>query len=104
MRDEAIVMMTRLESLGHVVTSTWLKQTDAEDDATARMDLADVDAAEMLLLWQPGEWASKGTGGRHVEFGYALARGKLLTIIAEEPTNAFHRLYDVRIIRTIEDL
>ncbi len=102
-RNDAIKLMTKLEAMGHVVTSRWLKEVDAEDDATARKDLEDVDAAELLLLWQPTEWERAGTGGRHVEFGYALARGKQLTLLGRR-VNAFHQLYDVRVIDRIEDL
>lgn len=102
LRDSAIIVMKQLEQQGHEVTSTWLKQVDKEDDATARMDLADVDACEMLILWQPG-YEEQGTGGRHVEFGYALARGKLLTVIGRR-SNAFHQLYDCRVIDRVEDL
>jgi nucleoside 2-deoxyribosyltransferase len=102
-RERAIGMMHELQRQGHEVTSRWLKEVDDESDATARKDLEDIDAAEMLVLWQPDGWEALGTGGRHFECGYAFAKGKQLTLVGKR-ANAFHQLYDFRVIERIEDL
>jgi nucleoside 2-deoxyribosyltransferase len=99
-RDEAISIMHALEAHGHVVTSTWLRQVDTMGDYYARLDLADVDACDMLLFYQPDEWVNKGTGGRHVEFGYAIARKKLVVMIGPH-SNIFHYLDSVLHLESI---
>ncbi len=103
LRSEARDLGLTLRNLGHHVTSRWLLKDDDSSDATAQMDLDDVDRADVLLLWQPGEWANKGTGGRHVEFGYALAIGKPVVVFGSK-TNVFHYLDRVRVTERLEDL
>ena len=104
MRDEAISVMHWLESCGHGVTSSWLREgAFANDDPTARLDLADIDRANLLLALNPPEWRRAGTGGRHVELGYALALGKQIVLVGVR-TNVFHHLDCVRVISRIEDL
>jgi nucleoside 2-deoxyribosyltransferase len=93
-RDAAIKLMERLEVSGHVVTSRWLRERDEMDAAAAQKDLEDVDAADVLLFVHDEGWANKGTGGRHVEFGYALARGKRIVMIGPI-ANVFHCLDDI---------
>lgn len=95
--------MQRLEAAGHVITSRWLKAPDEMSDAFAREDLADVARADLLLAYHPGGWHDKGTGGRHVEFGYALALGKQVVLLGKR-TNIFHHLACVRVIDRLEDL
>lgn len=97
LRDEAQHLMTLLELDGHVVTSQWLRIDDMPDtDASARMDLEDIDRADALLLLNPAEWRTDGTGGRHVEFGYAYAKGKTLFVVGAR-TNVFHYLEPVHL-------
>lgn len=103
LRQEAIFVMNLLEGSGHEVTSRWLKSPDELADEHARKDLADVDACDVLLAMYPAEWADKGTGGRHVEFGYAVARGKQIVLWGPR-TNIFHYLSDVRVIEGLEEL
>lgn len=69
----------------------------------ARQDLADVDAADTLLAFNPVGWENVGTGGRHVEFGYAVARGKQIVLYGVR-SNIFHHLSQVRVITTVEEL
>lgn len=49
----------------------------------ATEDLEDIDAADVVVCFTeehiPG--ANTGRGGRHVEFGYALAKGKRIIIV-----------------------
>jgi nucleoside 2-deoxyribosyltransferase len=83
-----------LEAFGHEVTSTWLRQADDDTNDSAVMDLHDVTRAEALVLLNPREFQHSGTGGRHVEFGYALALGKPLVIVGMR-SNVFHQLNHV---------
>ncbi|GEM_PF-6660459 len=82
-----------LRQQGHEVTSRWL-----EDNAhlslpeQVRMDLEDLEAAEALVSFteEPGVYSR---GGRHVEYGYALAQAKQLFVVGP-PENIFHRTAD----------
>lgn len=102
-RDYAIWVMHQLEARGYEVTSRWLKAPDELADEHARKDLADVDAADILLALNPPDWHNAGTGGRHVEFGYAVARGKQIVLWGAK-SNIFHYLSDVKVIDSLEDL
>lgn len=101
LRDEAIAAMERLETAGHTITSRWLKSPDELADEHARKDLADVEAADLLLAMNPPNWGNTGTGGRHVEFGYALALGKRIVVIGVR-SHIFHYLDYVEILDTLE--
>jgi len=95
--------MRRLELRGHEITSRWLKAPDEMNDNYAREDLQDVADAEMLLALHPDGWEDRGTGGRHVEFGYALALGKQVVLVGKR-SNIFHHLDCVRVIERVEEL
>ncbi len=97
LRDMAQALMRRVEGAGHTVTSTWLTSYDRMTNEFACLDLADVRRADVLLALSPSEWLDKGTGGRHVEFGYALALNKPIVLIGERG-NIFHYLSDVLVI------
>lgn len=85
-----------LGQCGIEVTSRWIPNPANDfNDTAAREDFDDVDAADMLILWNPEDWATRGTGGRHVEYGYAAARGKQLVIVGSR-TNMFHHLDSTR--------
>lgn len=88
-RTELAGYADRLRKLGHVVTSRWLAgNAELPVAAQAEMDLADIDEAEVVVSFTepPGVYSR---GGRHVEFGYALARGKSLVIVGPAE-NIFH--------------
>lgn len=93
-RNLAIAVMRELEARGVTVTSSWLMVVDQNDSPTAEKDLADVAEADMLLAINPSSYANKGTGGRHVELGYAIALGKKI-VLAGERSNIFHYLDSV---------
>lgn len=103
LRDFAIAAMKALEARDIEVTSSWLRHLDEEGDKYARIDLADVARAEVLLAVNPEEFRRSGTGGRHVEFGYAVALNKRIFILGVR-TNIFHHLSDVRVIESLEEL
>lgn len=102
-REAAIELLAALEVAGFTVTSTWLREFDTLDDEHARLDLHDVERADALVLVNPEPWAAQGTGGRHVEFGYAIAKGKQLYVLGER-SNMFHHLCDVTIVPTVPAL
>ena len=103
LRDHAIGVMDKLERRGHVVTSRWLKVMLEGGHETAVLDLADVARADILLLINTPEWLRRGSGGRHVEFGYALALGHELVVLGTR-SNLFHDMNHVRFIESPEML
>jgi hypothetical protein len=62
--------------------------------ACALEDLHDVAAASVMVLFTEHPDAGYTRGGRHVEFGYALALG-LRCIVIGRPENVFHHLATV---------
>lgn len=114
-RHECHTIARLLMSKGHTITSRWvLPESDhvlpvgisaqAEDSERRRYameDLEDVRACDwcISLMEEP---RSNTRGGRHIEFGIALALGKILTIIGPRET-VFHHLDEVEHFDTIEE-
>lgn len=97
-RDEFREVAKKLVSYGHEVTSRWLDEqidvahsmadlTPAYAAKAAAHDLSDIDDAVAILFFS--EDALTPRGGRHVEFGYALAQGKWIYVIGPKE-NIFH--------------
>ena len=86
----------RLRAAGHSILSRWIyggHEThdiagDTEKARFAREDLEDLDRADAVLIFTEFTGALS-SGGRHVEFGYALAKGKRAIIVGERE-NLFH--------------
>jgi nucleoside 2-deoxyribosyltransferase len=102
-RAIAIRVMQRLEDAGIDVTSRWLRVDDEPTDAYARQDLADVAAADLLLALNVAGWEDKGTGGRHVELGYALALQKPILLVGAR-SNIFHHLAAVTVVSPMDEI
>jgi len=93
-----------LVAAGHVVTSSWLDlPPPATDDPhrtpwllrmCALMDLRALVVSDVLVAFAERESATWQSGGRHVEFGYALAVG-VPVILVGEVENIFHHLPQV---------
>lgn len=94
---------TLLVRQGMQVTSRWLDGDAGEQSAWAQHDLDDVRAADVLLALNPEGWENAGTGGRHVELGYAIALGKKVVLVGER-TNVFHHLKQIKVIDDTEDI
>lgn len=112
-RPEANRLAHMLIVKHHTITSRWVKpecdhvmptglSSQAKYDERqkfAKEDLDDIDACDwMISLTEKPR--GNGRGGRHVEFGYALASGKILTIIGPRET-VFHHLQNVEHFYTI---
>jgi nucleoside 2-deoxyribosyltransferase len=82
-------------------TSRWLTAESDLSDTWARNDLADIDSADVFVALNAEAWnrpeAQKGSGGRHVELGYALAKGKPIVLVGVR-SNIFHFHSDVRLV------
>ena len=93
--------------LGWECTARW---PDEEQTATledkkiwSQKDLNDVFIADAIILYNPKGVHGTGSGGRHVEFGYAAALNKKLILIGW-PENIFHWLPSVERFGTATDL
>lgn len=105
-----------LDDMGIEVTSRWLEEHSESVDATGRVlkqsipsdiaakeDLADIDRADCLISFtEPPDSDVPPRGGRHVEFGYALAKGKELWVVGYRE-NIFHHVPGVRYFKTWAD-
>src|SRR4029079_4191936 len=85
-RWEMLGVASTLSRAGHEVTSRWIEGGRGDDPAVvpAVEDLIDLTRADSLVSsteepTQGVRWAARG--GRHVEFGVALATGKRLCIV-----------------------
>jgi hypothetical protein len=93
-REEMLAVREDLRRAGYVVTSRWVNgehQADFDRETPegtavmarfAREDLADLIGSQCVISFQ--EVPRKPTtnrGGRHVEFGYALALGKRIICV-----------------------
>lgn len=106
--DEMRSIAESFRGRGIFVTSRWLKEgvdpnhsirtLSAEYMQTsARHDLEDIDAADYLVLFSEDPDEKFVRGGRHVEFGYALAKGKKIIVVGPKE-NIFH--YEPNVLHT----
>lgn len=107
MREVAAEWGRRLLLDGYTVTSEWLWVDEDQPDHTSRRsyaekDLRHVAAADALILMTNVRGDRSGSGGRHVEFGYALALGKRL-IVCGDLESVFHHLEGVSHALTFDD-
>lgn len=104
---------TRARIANLEVTSRWLEQdpasgyaggSDAAGHVFAERDLKDIAAADGFLFFAEDPAVGVLRGGRHVEFGVALATGKTVEVIAPcGRENVFHLLVsDSAIYSTFE--
>lgn len=76
---------------GHTVTARWVfgGEEGLSRAQIALLDLEDVDKAEVVVSFTHAHGTPTVGGGRHVEFGYALAKGKKVILIGDRE-NVFH--------------
>lgn len=92
---------SELFHLGHKITGSWLQESTkpevlSEKDwhrQLAVKDLAEVAAADCIILDLDG---ASSSGGRYVEWGFALGRFDMLKItVGENDWGVFNRLADL---------
>jgi nucleoside 2-deoxyribosyltransferase len=93
-RELLCTYASQLRANGLYVNSEWLE--GAHDDKHidsqieyAEADLHDIDNSDIFVMVQNEQIS----GGRNVEFGYALAQGKEIYVIGP-PSSIFHHLAD----------
>lgn len=114
-RKELCVYRHDLLLMGHEVTSRWLEPNPegeaAENRGTLtteeRADYADKDLTDLLqsdivVSFTEPPRSGQSRGGRHVEFGFAMACGKRCVVIGHRE-NVFHCLVNVVFFETWEE-
>lgn len=103
-REKIAKIGDRLKSLGAVITARWIYggEEGLSREQIAILDLADVDACDTLVLFTFPRGTLTTGGGRHVEFGYAMARGKNLVVIGSRE-NVFCHAPNVGVYATLDD-
>ncbi len=114
--EELAPLAEFVQAFGHTVTSSWLAKAvgnyEADEVAKGRtveevriecsqQDLADIDAADVLVSFTESTRDRYFSGGRHVEFGYAVASGKGLIVVGPLE-NIFHHLPGICHFETID--
>ena len=95
----------KLRQNGHYVTSRWLEVSEATEKESASTeaakDLHDIHASEIMISHTINRGDLFTGGGRHIEFGFALAlEKKLINVGGYE--SVFHQLPQVITVSTIE--
>jgi hypothetical protein len=94
----------RLQKIGHLVTSRWIEgnheisevNADADRQRFAVEDWMDLKDAEAVLWFaEPEKIEGRNRGGRHVEFGLAIAWNIPVFVVGRKE-NVFHWLPEVR--------
>jgi nucleoside 2-deoxyribosyltransferase len=114
-KEKMSVYRTILERNGHTVTSRWIDNEYSDDgipgvlesqievDRTmAYRDLTDINKAEVMLFFAEPTGTQYARGGRHVEFGYFLAKSKLIISIGYRE-NIFHTCHTVAFAKNFND-
>ena len=108
---EVAALATKARTTGLEVTSRWLEQdplsryAGGSDEAGSRFavrDLDDIRDAQGFLFFAEDPTVLTPRGGRHVEFGYAIALGKCTDVVGPKE-NVFHLLHQVKHYSTFEE-
>ena len=104
-RNEMRAVARELESLGHTVGSRWLHADPNRSDVQAATeDIEDLrDASGLILFTEEPNCGGRNRGGRHVEFGWALASGMEVFIVGPRE-NVFHYMPEVKVFDTLQRL
>ena len=102
-RPEMERVADRLKLHGFTITSEWVYggEDGLSREQIAIMDLEHVDAADAVVSFTYPRGTLTSGGGRHVEFGYGLARGKRLVLIGARE-NVFHEFPGVELYPTLD--
>jgi nucleoside 2-deoxyribosyltransferase len=114
-KEEMRKAAAKLTIAGHKITASWLDEAHALDvqldeispkdlQRMAETDIRDILRADALVFFAEAPTATYPRGGRHVEFGVALALDKPIYVIGEVEENIFHYLPQVVLIPSVEKL
>jgi nucleoside 2-deoxyribosyltransferase len=103
-----------LESRGIEVVSSWHREIYAPgidirtlatevNQGIAEKDWEEILESDALILWTEDPNHQPPRGGRHVEFGIALALGKRLLVLGDRE-NIFHHLPQVEVLADLSEV
>ena len=101
-REEVRIYAERTRAAGLTITSRWLVEPPDDMCTAAAIDLADIDAADGLLLFTENPAVGIVRGSRHVEYGYALCGGKVLEIVGPRESIFNYLLSDSTVFATFD--
>ncbi len=98
------VIADTLTAKGYEVTARWVYggEEGLSREDIAILDFEDVDKADTVISFTEPRGSLTPSGGRHVEFGYGVAKGKNMVIIGDQE-NVFHHYPGVKVYKTIND-
>lgn len=100
-KDAVLSLSQKLSDCGLVPIQTWPHEHDGCTAKQAAIrDLNEIKKSDALLLFTVG--CPSVPGGMHFEAGYALAKGKAVTVIGP-PVHVFCQHPDVMHYETLED-
>lgn len=123
-RQEMVGYAEQIQEAGHIVVARWLagdhKIADSDLDGIypeaphgervlklaaeyAGEDLADIAAADLVIVFLEPQRSPNSRGGRLVEMGYAAGRGKAVWLVGTGYENAFCALPAFRKFETWAD-
>lgn len=96
-REEILEYAKVLSQAGHIVTARWVNGDEVGKtlEQVAVMDLDDVRAADMVLVFTDPKGSAQTGGGRHTELGLGYALGKKVWLVGEWE-QVFHSLPGVQ--------
>jgi nucleoside 2-deoxyribosyltransferase len=102
-RPEMEEVADRLKDAGMEITARWVYggEEGLTREQIAVLDLEDVDKADVVISFTHPRGTPTSGGGRHVEFGYGLAKGKKLILIGHRE-NVFHDYPGVEVFPTVD--
>ena len=108
-QGEIRLVRDKLHAIGYEVLSSWLDEdplTEGQlDRATAsrlaRVVFDEIQRASVVVCFFDNK-AGSARGGCQVEFGYALAKGKVVISVGSAERNIFHEDWRVRQFATTE--
>jgi len=98
------IIADELKGYGFEIVARWVYggEDGLSREQIALTDIADVDACDTLVAFTQCRGTMHTGGGRHVEFGYALAKGKKIIVIGDRET-VFHHHPAARVYRNMDD-
>lgn len=103
-REEMEKIAEIINKSHHEVVARWVYggEEGLTRDQIAELDLEDVDRADAVVSFTHPRGTLTPNGGRHVEFGYGLAKGKRMILIGP-PENVFHEHKSVETYISLAD-
>lgn len=111
-REELVAYSQQIEACRHKVEARWLSGSHetAELDSKAKTvaaieDLYDINQADCFIAFteKDGTAPNASRGGRHVELGYAIAKGGKLILLVGPRENVFCHLPEITAFETWEE-